>query len=348
MGKKAKLSAEQIEQIKERADNGEKLSAIAEDFAVNASTISRAVSGKSHGSISDLHNDKGAIVALKLSDVEPDPEQPRKQFDEDALADLAASIEEKGLVQPITVRPGQHGKYVILCGERRYRAHQLLGRSEILAQIGMWDGTDIRVIQIVENLHRQDVRPLEEARAYQGLLDETGWTVDELAQQLGIKQSWRITERTQLLKLKDDYQQLLSDGQLTPSQATELSRLSTGGQEKLFAAIRQGLCRTYQQLRVVSDRLLSEELQANLVPEPVPVTESEKEAVVHLERRIDAACKLLEAGFKDGEIVAASKVRPHKAADYADKLSLIVRHLNKIEGQLRATAAVNSSLEVAA
>jgi ParB family chromosome partitioning protein len=163
---------------------------------------------------------------LLVAQIEPDPEQPRKVFEEVALRELASSIREDGLLQPITVRPIGPDRYMLVAGERRWRAHALVPLDEIDALIIQPTGAhDIRVKQIIENDQRQDVTPLEQARSYQSLLDTTGWTVEQLAKRLG-KAPWRITERTALLKLEPQYQGLLASGNLTPSQAFEMSRLT--------------------------------------------------------------------------------------------------------------------------
>ena len=110
-------------------------------------------------------------------------------------------------------------------------------------------------MQIIENDQRSDVTPLEQARSYQSLMETTGWTVEELAARIG-KAPHRITERTALLNLRPEYQALLASGNLKPSEATELVRLSPRGQDTLFNAIRTGACRNYNDLRASSTALV--------------------------------------------------------------------------------------------
>ena len=175
------------------------------------------------------------ILDIALDRIEPDPNQPRRTFDEAELRELAASIRANGLLQPITVR--RVGvRYSIIAGERRYRAHRLLDATTIRAIVHEpADTAELRVLQIVEN----DVSQLEQARAYRALMDESAWTVEELARRIG-KAPHRISERTDLLKIRPEYQQLFASGNIKPSEAQELSRLSPRGQDVLFRAIKLG------------------------------------------------------------------------------------------------------------
>ena len=117
---------------------------------------------------------------------------------------------------------------------------------------------------IVENLQRVDITPLEAAHAYQRMMDEHGYSPVELAALLGLKQPWRITDRTALLRLRPEYQGLLKSKQLNPSQATELSKLSERGQDTLFKSIRRGDCDTYEKLRTASTAVSEAEIQARM------------------------------------------------------------------------------------
>ena len=169
----------------------------------------------------------------------PNPDQPRKRFEPTALAELAESIKQNGLLQPITVRVfapdprvcfgadrlGEMAQFTIVAGERRWRAHQVAGLEFNTVNVHEVMSDDAMAINaIVENLQRQDITPLEEARAFQRMIDG-GYTCETLAHRLGIKQQHRISDRLQLLRLREDYLRLFEQGTLTPSQAFELSRL---------------------------------------------------------------------------------------------------------------------------
>ena len=172
-------------------------------------------------------------MKLQTDRVFPNPDQPRKRFDPDALAELAASIKSSGLAQPISVRAHGDG-HMIVMGERRWRAHVLAGLPTIEANVIDVADQERDILAIIENLQRQNITPLEEGRAFQRVLD-TGLTPQELADRLGLKQHWRVTERTALLKLNPPYLDLLEKGHLTASQGTELARLAPHDQDTLFA-----------------------------------------------------------------------------------------------------------------
>jgi ParB family chromosome partitioning protein len=278
------------------------------------------------------------IRDLPTSDVYPNPDQPRKIFDETKLRELAASIREHGLLQPITVRPDGAGRYMIVLGERRWRAHGLAELPTIQATVVQnLSDADLAEQAIVENLQRVDITPLEEARAFHAMLDR-GHTVETLAGRIGLKQPWRIAERTALLKLRPEYQDLLAKGQITPSQATELARLTHENQDRLFRLIKAGKCETYGALRAAANGLVEVESQGEMFAAPKP-TEEERRALNRLEARIEQVRKVLAGGFKDGEVVIAKKIAPDRAATIAEEIALIRRHLEQLEKALRSSAA---------
>jgi len=278
------------------------------------------------------------IRNLPTEDVYPNPDQPRKVFDEAKLRELAASIHEHGLLQPVTVRPDGAGRYMIVLGERRWRAHKLAAIPTIKANV-VKNMTDAMLAEqaIVENLQRVDITPLEEAHAFQAML-EKGYTVQTLASRIGLKQPWRVAERTALLKLRPEYLDLLSKGQITPSQATEFARLSHENQDRLFRLVKAGRCETYNSLRAAANGLVEVEQQGEMFDAPKP-TEEERRAVGRLEARIEQVRKVLAGGFKDGEVVIAKKIAPDRAATIAEELALIRRHLEQLEKALRHSAA---------
>ena len=277
---------------------------------------------------------------LSITDIRANPDQPRKVFDENKLRELAASIREHGLMQPVTVRPAGGGTYVLVAGERRYRAHVLAGFPTIRAEVVQIDDKAAAEQAIVENLQRVDICPLEEAAAYQNMLDRYGYTVEQLAKRIGMKQPWRITERTSLLKLDPAYQQLLAQGQIGSSQAYEMSRLGARGQATLFKAIRRGDCPTYDALRAQATAIVEAESQSAFFDddEAPAISDDDVAAATRLERKIETVAAMLAAGFKDNEIVAMHKVNPTNAATLADKMALMQRDLKTLEMALRKAA----------
>lgn len=281
------------------------------------------------------------LAHLPIASVYPNPSQPRKLFDQAELEQLGASIEEHGLLEPIKVRQDGDGRYMIVCGERRYRAHLLIGATEILATVDEMSDDDLADRAIVENLQRANITPLEEARAYQARLDR-GYTVEQLAKRLGLRQAWRITERTNLLKLTADHQGALARGLLTPSQAQEMSRLAPSSQRVLFEAIRGGRAASYAELRRTVEELLARDAQTSLFAADVapPASDEDRAAVTALEKKIDKVVEIISAGFSDNEAVIARKVNPLKADVLAEKLEVMEKHLKTLRLALRAAATV--------
>jgi len=279
--------------------------------------------------------------ALPLDAVYGNPNQPRKAFDQAALEELGASIREHGLIQPITVRADGEGRFMIVCGERRFRAHQLIGAETIPAMVVELSDDQLAEQAIIENLMRSDITPLEEAAAYQARLD-AGTTVEELAQRLGIKQSWRITERTNLLKLAPEMQEALRCNIIGLSQAQELSRLEGGSQRVLFNAIRSGKCATYNQLRATANALVDAAAQSSMFAADIEPTDTEKRTARTLLDRIERVASVLAKGFDDNEVVITRKVSPLEADVAADKLELIEAECRKLRHALRAAAVIQS------
>ena len=164
-----------------------------------------------------------------------------------------------------------------------------------------------RLTGVIENDQRQDVTPLEQARSYQALMDSTGWTVEELGARIG-KAPHRITERTALLNLRPEYQALLASGNLKPSEATELVRLSPRGQDTLFNAIRTGGCRNDYDLRASATALVNAEAQLLLMPDaPPPPTKEDRDLANAFEAHVERVAALLRSGIHENQIVAVSR-----------------------------------------
>ncbi|MDE7375136.1 MAG: ParB/RepB/Spo0J family partition protein, partial [Odoribacter sp.] len=128
-----------------------------------------------------------AMQELNLADIRPNPFQPRTEFDEEALNELAASIRSIGIVQPITVRAVEDGKYEIVAGERRYRASKLAGRTTIPAYIRKTEDESLLELALIENIQREDLNAIEVAISYQRLIDECQLTQDGLSERVGKK-----------------------------------------------------------------------------------------------------------------------------------------------------------------
>lgn len=172
---------------------------------------------KSVESVPKAPDDGTGLRELTIADIRPNPNQPRVHFDEDALVELSASIRAIGVLQPILVRPADGG-YELIAGERRWRAAQRAGLSTIPAVVRITDDEASVEQALVENLHRQDLTPLEEAAAYQQLLEDFGMTHEQVATKVGKSRS-AITNSLRLLTLPASIQQLLADGRLSAGHA---------------------------------------------------------------------------------------------------------------------------------
>ena len=163
------------------------------------------------------------VEELALEDIRPNPYQPRKTFDEAALAELAASIKKSGVFQPIIVRKSING-YELIAGERRFRASKLAGKTTIPAITRQFDEEAMMEIAVLENLQREDLTPLEEAQAYDTLLKKLNLTQAEVSERLGKSRPY-IANYLRLLGLPADVKQLLQEGQLSMGQARTLLSL---------------------------------------------------------------------------------------------------------------------------
>ena len=172
--------------------------------------------------LADSDANAGAVLSdVPVQAVSPNPNQPRVHFDEESLTELASSITEMGVLQPILVRPLDDGEFELIAGERRWRAAQRAGLTTIPAVIRLTDDATSVEQALVENLHRQDLTALEEAAAYQQLLDDFGLTHDQVATRVGKSRS-AITNSLRLLGLPPAVQHLLADGQLSAGHARAL------------------------------------------------------------------------------------------------------------------------------
>lgn len=164
---------------------------------------------------------EASLAELEVTAVSPNPNQPRVHFDEESLVELSASIAEMGVLQPILVRPAGEGAYELIAGERRWRAAQRAGLATIPAIVRPTDDVTSVEQALVENLHRSDLTPLEEAAAYQQLIEDFELTHDQLATRVGKSRS-AITNSLRLLGLPPAVQHLLADGQLSAGHARAL------------------------------------------------------------------------------------------------------------------------------
>jgi ParB family chromosome partitioning protein len=203
---------------------------------------------------------------LPVADISPNPRQPRKAFDEDSLAELVASIREVGVLQPVVVRETTRGRYELVMGERRLRATREAGLSTVPAIIR--DTADDALLRdaLLENLHRQDLNPLEEAAAYEQLLQEFGATHEQVAQRLGKSRS-QVTNTIRLLNLPPSVQRRVAARVLSAGHARALLSLpNTTTQEELATRIvAEGLS-----VRATEELVATAEAPATTAPPRAP------------------------------------------------------------------------------
>ena len=173
----------------------------------------------------DSEKNDGAIT-LKISEIEPNRSQPRKEFDEQTLGELAESISAHGLLQPLLVRPLPLGGYEIVAGERRYRACRMAGLTEVPVIIRELTESETMELALIENLQREDLTPLEEAEGYAVLLNEHNFTQEEIAQSMG-KSRPAVANALRLLKLPESVRELLRDGSISAGHARALLTLDS-------------------------------------------------------------------------------------------------------------------------
>ena len=175
----------------------------------------------------------GQETIVKISMVEPNRKQPRKNFDEDALQELSDSIKQFGLIQPILVQDRKN-HYEIIAGERRWRAAKLAGLKEIPVIIRDYSEREIMEISLIENIQREDLNPIEEAQAYKRLLEEFHLKQDEVAERVS-KSRAAVTNSMRLLKLCDEVQQMLIDDMISTGHARALLAIEDGEEQYTVA-----------------------------------------------------------------------------------------------------------------
>lgn len=161
------------------------------------------------------------VQAIKLDEIRPNPYQPRTHFNEEALQELADSIKEKGVFQPVILRKSAIKGYEIIAGERRIRASKLAGQTTVPAIIRQMNDTDMIETAIIENLQREDLTPLEEAQAYENLMTSLNLTQAEVAKRVGKSRTY-IANFVRLLTLNDDVKEFVQNGELSMGQARTL------------------------------------------------------------------------------------------------------------------------------
>ena len=247
----------------------------------------------------DLEEEEGELLTLPIGKVEPRSAQPRKSFDEEALQALADSIAQYGLIQPIVARKLDSGYYQIIAGERRWRACRLAGLTEIPVRVLKADDRRTAELALVENLQREDLNPIEEAKGYRTLMDEYGLTQEETTRSVGRSRPG-VANSLRLLSLSPKVMELVEKKELSAGHARALLPLSS---EKLqWDAAQTVLKRSLSVRRTeqLAARLSREQAAVRQNPDPLAVNYA-AEAAEELSRLLGRKVRLLE-GARGGRI----------------------------------------------
>ena len=249
--------------------------------------------------VADLSADSAtdSVSQIALSKIEPNPNQPRKKFDQQALEELAESIRLHGIITPITVRPGdKNGYYQIIAGERRWRAARLAGLKEIPAMVLEAHESEVMELALIENLQRQDLNPIEEAEGYELLMQQFGMTQEEVAHRV-VKSRPAVANALRLLALPDEVRTMVSAVKLSGGHARAV--LAVAEEDKRVEAAKQMVGMSVRQAEALAKRI-----NKKPAPKPQPegfsvdyVSEVEKELESVLGRKIS-----IEQGKNSGKL----------------------------------------------
>ncbi len=246
----------------------------------------------------ESHEEKSSLY-LPISQVESCASQPRKQFDPESLADLADSIREHGIIQPLTVRKLQSGYYQIIAGERRWRAARMAGLSQVPAIVIEADDRKAMELAMIENLQREDLNPIEEAEGYQVLMSQYNLTQEETAQRVGKSRS-TVANSLRLLNLCPSVRAMVEDGRISNGHARAILPLSPALQEKAAdAVIKSDL--SVRQTELLVKKLTAEEKDTPAVTSGGLEVNYAEEAAKELGTRLGRGCRIV-SGRKKGRI----------------------------------------------
>ena len=243
-----------------------------------------------------LKSETTGSLFLPISQVESCSSQPRKSFDEAALAELADSIREHGIIQPLTVRKLASGYYQIIAGERRWRAARIAGLQEVPVIVMEADDRKAAELAMIENLQREDLNPMEEAAGFQSLIENYHMTQEEAAQRVGKSRS-AITNSLRLLGLTPPVRKLVEEGKLSAGHARALLSLSPSVQENAANAVVTGGL-SVRQTEALAKRLASEKVEKPKAASGVDYT---AEAQKDLSNKLGRGVRIV-TGRKKGRI----------------------------------------------
>jgi len=236
-------------------------------------------------------------IAIDL--IDPSPVQPRSHFDDRSLRELAMSIRENGIVQPVLVRPNG-SRFELVAGERRWRAARLAGLERIPAVIRQIANDKVLELALIENIQREDLNAIEEARAYKQLIETVGLTQESLAQRVGRDRSY-ITNHIRLLRLPDDLQQLVQEGKLSAGHARTLLGTDDNAAQRRVARkiIAKGLS-VRETEKIIQQLVGSPGRHASAKLGGAPIDPNLKAAEAKLRRKLGTRISILPRGSRPG------------------------------------------------
>ncbi len=279
---------------KKKKSLGKGLSALLEDSETDITSKYQKDGSRTIGSVSEL----------AVESIEPNPFQPRKEFDEEALAELTKSVLEHGVIQPITVRKMGYDSYQIISGERRYRAAKDAGLEQVPAYIKVADDPTMLEMALVENIQREDLDAIEVAESYKRLIEECEETQESVSKKVGMKRA-TVTNYLRLLKLPESIQNSIREGKLSMGHARALINLED---EELRLKVHEQILKeelsvrkTEELIRQVQNGGLEEKKNSKKKEEPLSF--KEQQYLEELSERIGNSVKLKKAGSGKGRIV---------------------------------------------
>ena len=267
-------------------------------MASNAKGLGKGLAALLGDNVMENPEEKSSLY-LPISQVESCAGQPRKQFDPDALADLADSIREHGIIQPLTVRKLQSGYYQIIAGERRWRAARMAGLDQVPAIVIEADDRKAMELAMIENLQREDLNPIEEAEGYRQLMEQYNLTQEETAQRVGKSRSV-VANALRLLNLCPPVRAMVDDGRLSNGHARTILPLSPALQEKAADAILKSDL-SVRQTELLVKKLTAEEKEKPAVTTGGLEVNYAEEAAKALGTHLGRGCKIV-SGRKKGRI----------------------------------------------
>lgn len=258
----------------------------------------------------------GSAVTLRISEIEPNRSQPRTEFDDEKLLELAASISQHGVLQPLLVRPILGGGYQIVAGERRFRACRMAGLSEVPVLIRELSDSETMEIALIENLQRQDLSPIEEALGYKTLIDTYNFTQDEVSKSVG-KSRPAVANALRLLALPLPVFEMVKDGLLSAGHARALMMFQNEQEMLKYAQIAAETEMSVRELEKLAKKINAEKKphQPDQTVKPKLYSEVELALCEHLGRRINVSYQknkksgILEIEFFDeDDLLTISKL----------------------------------------